>query len=175
MRFSLPLIALSTVLTALPHVAVAQERREVPTYREIGIEAASPVREELYSFLDEYRDAWSNEDTEAFVGLHIEDTEWINAYARIFSDSSSLAHFLETRLFPAFGPGVSRTEAENMQLISIRVLGEDTAVLHLFTDGNRGPSAIEDRRLRRTHFHLVLSRENGVWKIAHTAIMDARE
>ena len=93
----------------------------------------------------------------------------------MFTDAASLAHFLETRLFPAFGPGVSRRETENMRLISIRALGEEAAVVHLYTDSARGPSTIEGQNLRRTHFHLVLTRQAEGWKVAHTVIMDARD
>jgi len=175
MRNTLSLIALAIALPLLATDAQAQERREIPAYREIGIEAGSDQRQALLDFLRSYRDAWSEEDTDAFIALHTDDSEWINAYSRMFTDASSLAEFLETRLFPAFGPGVSRTEAENMAMISMRALGEDAAVLHLYTDGNRGPSAVASRELRRTHFHLVLVRQSGHWKVAHTAIMDARD
>ena len=174
MRLTLTSLLLAALLPAVTGDALAQERREVPAYREINIEAGSPVQLELHSFVESYRDAWSNEDTEAYIALHVPDTEWINAYARMFTDTDGLGVFLETRLFPAFGPGVSRMEAENMRFVSMRLLGEDAAVIHLYTDGNRGPSAIEGRELRRTHFHLILTEIDGEWKVAHTAIMDAR-
>ncbi|MDF1768527.1 nuclear transport factor 2 family protein [Maricaulis sp.] len=175
MRNTLSLIALAIALPMFATESQAQERREIPAYREIGIEAGSEQRQALLDFLRDFREAWSEEDTEAFIALHTDDSEWINAYARMFTDAPSLADFLENRLFPAFGPGVSRTEAENMELISMRALGDDAAVLHLYTDGNRGPSAVEGRALRRTHFHLVLVQQSGQWKVAHTAIMDARD
>lgn len=175
MRLTLTTLLLATMLPVFPSEAIAQERREVPAYREVNITAGSAVQQELHAFLDAYRAAWSEEDTDAYIALHVPDTEWINAYARMFTETESLGVFLETRLFPNFGPGVSRTEAENMRLVSMRLLGDDAAVLHLYTDGNRGPSAIEGRALRRTHFHLVLTRTETGWQVAHTAIMDARE
>ena len=175
MRLTLALIALTAALPAFAPGAPAQERREIPAYRKIDIEPGSATREELHAFLQDYRVAWSDENTGALIALHLADTEWINTYARIITDAPSLAAFLETGLFPAFGPGVSRMEAENMQLISMRALGEDSAVLHLYTDSNRGPSAIEGQNMRRTHFHLVLTREAEGWKVAHTVIMDARD
>jgi hypothetical protein len=82
--------------------------------------------------------------------------------------------FLKERLFPAFDPSVSRQEVANMKTISIRYLGNDAAVVHLFTDGQRGPSRNEGEALRRTHLHLVLEQQSAGWKVAHTAIMDAR-
>ena len=175
MRCLFLLISGATMALSLPNTSHAQERLQVPTYREVGVEEAPAARDELLDFLERYREAWSNEDTKVFIDLHTQDTEWINAYARMFSDASSLSEFLETRLFPAFKPGVSRREAENMQMISLRVLGDDAAILHLYTDGDRGPSSISSRALRRTHFHLVLSRRAEGWKVEHTAIMDARE
>lgn len=171
-------LAALVIITLLPFFGVnaeAQERRGIPPYRELNIEPESDTQRELHAFIEEYRTAWSEENTEGFIALHTADTEWINAYARMFIDSEALGIFLETRLFPNFGPGVSRQEAQNMQLISMRSLSDDAAVLHLYTDGSRGPSAIEGRALRRTHFHLVLTRHEGEWKIAHTAIMDARD
>ena len=175
MKRILSLIALAISLPSPALDVQAQERRQIPEYREIDIAPASNAHQELLDFIQQYQTAWSEEDTKAFIALHTENTEWINAYARIFTDAPSLADFLETRLFPAFGPGVSRTEAENMELISMRLLNETVVVLHFYTDGNRGSSTIEGRDLRRTHFHLVLTREAEGWKVAHTAIMDARE
>ena len=61
-----------------------------------------------------------------------------------------------------------------MKTISIRYLGDDAAVVHLYTDGQRGPSRNEGEALRRTHLHLVLEKQSADWKVAHTAIMDAR-
>ncbi len=175
MRFTLALIALAAALPLVSPSIQAQERREIPAYREIGVDPGSSVDMELEAFLRAYRDAWGAEDTDALMALHVQDTEWINAYARIFTHSAALAGFLETRLFPAFGPDVARREIENMHLISMRAIGTEAAVLHLFTDSPRGASGIEGQDLRRTHFHLVLTRESGGWKVAHTVIMDARE
>ena len=158
----------------VPVDALSQERLQIPEYREVNIEPGSDIQRELQDFLDMFRATWGAEDTDGLIALHVEDTEWINAYARMFTDTGSLAQFLEHRLFPAFAPGVSQTEADNMQLISMRALGDDAAVLHLYTDGNRGASTLEGRDLRRTHIHLVLARADDGWKIEHTAIMDAR-
>lgn len=67
-----------------------------------------------------------------------------------------------------------RSEIRSANLISIRYLGGDGAVLHLYTDGSQGESAIPDRELRRTHIHLVFAKVDAQWKITHTAIMDAK-
>lgn len=170
----LPAILMAALTPSLAGEALAQERREIPEYREINIPAESEAQRELHAFLDAFREAWGNEDTDALMALHLPDTEWINAYARMFTDTGNLGQFLETRLFPNFAAGVSRQEADNMALISMRMIGSDAAVIHLFTDGARGPSIVDGRALRRTHIHLVLSKTDNQWKIAHTAIMDAR-
>ena len=175
MRFTSALIALTAALAVLTPSSHAQERRDIPDYREINIEPGSNVHRELHAFLDAYGEAWASEDVTALMALHADDTEWTNAFARIFTTSDALGVFLETRLFPAFGPGVSRREAENMTLISLRRISETAAVAHLYTNSDRGPSAIEGQALRRTHFHLVLVRESDGWKVAHTVIMDARD
>jgi ketosteroid isomerase-like protein len=164
---------LSLTALVLP-AAEAQERRDIPEYREVGLAQGGQAQAELRAFAAAYRAAWRAEDTQALMAMHVADTEWINAYARLFQDRDSLALFLEHRLFPNFDASVSETEGANMTLIPIRLMGDDAAVLHLYTDGNRGPSVIEGRDLRRTHLHLVLERDENGWKVAHTAIMDAR-
>ena len=67
-----------------------------------------------------------------------------------------------------------RSEIRSANLISIRYLGGDGAVLHLFTDGSRGESTIPDREMRRTHIHLVFAKVDAQLEIKHTAIMDAK-
>ena len=166
-------IALCALLVSAPD-AQAQERREIPAYREIGLVENSAARRALIDWFATFRDAWAREDSATLAELHTADTEWINAYARLFQDGASLERFLETRLFPQFDPQVSATEAANMQLISMRLLGDDAAIIHLYTDGNRGPSRNAGESARRTHMHLVLTRTDQGWKAAHTAIMDAR-
>ena len=106
--------------------------------------------------------------------LHADDVEWINAYARLFQDAASLGEFIEQRLFPAFDSAVSQQEIANMRAISVRYVGDDAAVVHMYTDGERGVSRNAGKKMRRTHIHLVLEKQQCDWKIVHTAIMDAR-
>ena len=166
-------IGLCALISAAP-TAQAQERREVPAYREIGLADSPATRGALTEWFAQYRDAWAREDSAALAALHTDDTEWINAYARMFQDSERLEVFLKESLFPQFDPQVSATEAANMQLISMRLLGDDVAIIHLYTDGNRGLSRNAGETARRTHIHLVLTLTDEGWKAAHTAIMDAR-
>ncbi len=164
-------IILSLALV-IPMLGFAQERREIPPYSVFG----DPTQSELSSvedFLNKYKDAWLRQDTEAYVELHSEDTEWINAYARMFRGKVALANFIEHRLFPAFDSDVSKQEILNMRTISIRYLG-DSAVIHAYTDGQRGASRNDGEGFRRTHLHLVLRKDMDSWKVVHTAIMDAR-
>ncbi len=160
-------------LISLSQAAPAQERRDVPEIRTYGA-APGPVQQEIDALLAGYRAAWAAEDTEALMALHAPDTEWINAYARMFQGRESLGTFLKERLFPAFDPGVSKREAQNMKTVSIRYLGDDAAVVHLYTDSSRGPARSDGQDRRRTHFHLVLAKGRDGWSVAHTAIMDAR-
>lgn len=74
---------------------------------------------------------------------------------------------------PGFDPEVSAAEAANMRLISLRYIGETGAVVHTYTEGQRGPSRNENETLRRTHIHRVLEKRAN-WLIVHTAVMDAR-
>ena len=152
----------------------AQERREIPEARIFGAPETPADGDALIAAFKAYKTAWGAEDTEALIALHADDVEWINAYARMFRGAEPLAAFLEERLFPAFPDGVSEREAENMKLISTRYVGDGAAVIHLYTDGDRGPSVIEGETLRRTHLHLVWEKRDGAWKIVHTAVMDAR-
>lgn len=172
LRMVLTITLAAAALCATP--AAAQERGEIPAYRTYG-EPASPAHEAVIAgVIAAFKAAWGAEDVPALMALHAADVEWINAYARMFQDRDALGVFLEERLFPQFAPEASRAEAENMRLISTRFLGDDAAVVHLYTEGPRGPSRNDGEAARRTHIHLVLAREGGAWRIVHVAIMDAR-
>ncbi|MGH9629982.1 MAG: hypothetical protein ACRD7E_16815, partial [Bryobacteraceae bacterium] len=80
--------------------------------------------------------------------------------------------FLRERLFPAFDASVALEEAANVKMVSLRYLGTDAVVVHMYTDGRRVPARTQSKN-RRTHVHLVLEKRNGSWKVVHTAIMDA--
>lgn len=170
-RLAICLFAFS-IFAAPP--ALAQERRQVPDAMVFGAPASPADGEALAAAFRAYKKAWGTEDTSALMALHTADTEWINAYARMFRGTETLAEFLEERLFPEFSPETSKREAENMTLISTRYIGDDAAVIHLYTDGDRGPSVTPGSDLRRTHMHLVWEKADDEWKVAHTAIMDAR-
>jgi uncharacterized protein (TIGR02246 family) len=160
------------LLSMAPSVS-GQERREVPAPETFGA-APGPDAAAIDSLIARYLDAWGRQDADALVALHAEDVEWINAYARLFRGDAALGAFLRDRLFPAFDSAVSRQEVRNMRMISRRYLGDDAAVIHMYTDGSRGESRSAGEELRRTHLHLVLEKRNGAWKVVHTAIMDAR-
>ena len=154
--------------------SLAQERRGIPPFRVHGAPAYADDVAAIEGFIDAFRQSWGDQDTEAFIALHADDVEWINAYARIFRDAASLAVFLEDRLFPAFDPATSAQEADNMKIISVRHIGVDAVVVHLYTEGRRNPSRVEGDEMRRIHIHLVLERRPGDWKVVHSVIMDAR-
>jgi uncharacterized protein (TIGR02246 family) len=167
-------IVATLLFLPLTFPAMSQERREVPAFRTYGEPASSQEGVAVQRFIEQYKDTWARQDTAAFIALHADDTEWINAYARMFQGAGPLADFIEKRLFPAFGPNTSKQEAANMRTISIRYLGDDAAVVHMYTEGERGAPRNEGEELRRTHFHLVLGKQKEVWKVVHTAIMDPR-
>ena len=164
------------VLAALSFTRIgpAQERREVPEFRVYGAPSSTNDAAAIDEIIKTFKSAWARQDTETLVSLHVEDTEWINAYARMFQSAAALGDFLEQRLFPGFNADVSRQESANMRIISIRYLGDDAAVVHLYTEGRRGPSRNADEEVRRTHLHFVLAKHGTTWRIVHTAIMDAR-
>ncbi len=168
-----PVFALLLALNFVP-AALAQERRAVPAYRTYGAPVDTVHEREIAALLQSFKAAWAEQNTGALVALHAADTEWINAYARMFQGAAPLGAFLEDRLFPAFSLAVSQREMANLQSVSLRYLGDDAAVLHLYTEGDRGPSRNQGEILRRTHIHLVLERQDSGWRIVHTAIMDAR-
>ena len=176
MRFCRPLFlgVVALMIVALEPAALeAQERRQVPTPRTYGVPARGGDAQEVQQLVEDFKAAWSRQDTDALMALHAEDVEWINAYARMFQGATPLGEFLENRLFPNFAEEVSRTEAANMRIISTRYMA-NAAVVHMYTDGERGPSRNEGEEMRRTHLHLVLERQAEGWRIVHTAIMDAR-
>ena len=162
-------------LTLLAHnVAQGAERREVPPFEVFGAPVSSEHREAVASLLEQFKETWAAQNVEAHIDLFAANAEWINAYARMYRGRTELEVFLREQLFPAFDSRVSQQEIRNAKLVSLRYLGSDVAVLHLYTDGARGESTIPGRELRRTHIHLVFASINENWKIVHTAIMDAR-
>lgn len=167
----LPVLAFAAIAAVTP--TRAQERYEIPAFRIYG-EPSPAHAATLDAFLRNYWSAWGRQDAERLAALHANDTEWINAYARMFQDSASLGAFLGNRLFPAFDPAVSLQEAQNARLVSLRYLGDDAAIAHYFTEGNRGASRNDGEARRRTHIHLVMERHGAEWRIVHTAILDAR-
>jgi len=161
-------------LTIFTPATFAQERRELPESKVYGAPDCPDQPAEVTAFLDRYWSAWGEQDVDRLRALHADDAEWINAYARMFQTSDAMATFLEERLFPAFDPTVSRQEVENTRQVSLRYAGDEVAIAHFYTDSARGASQTAGEDLRRTHFHLVIERRNGVWQVVHTAIMDAR-
>lgn len=178
------LLRVTFIATGILMIATsyAAERREVPEFAEFGNPADS-TRMEVHSLVDTFKSTWAAQDTDNHLKLFADDSEWINAYARMFRGTEELGVFLRERLFPNFASAVSQEEIRNARLVSIRYLNDDAAVIHMVTDGSRGPSTIEGELLRRTHIHIVAERigpETGQrtdsgWQIVHTAIMDARE
>lgn len=153
---------------------LAAERREVAPFTVFGTPESSEQQQAVEDLLEAFKETWATQNVQAHLALFATDAEWINAYARMFRGTTELEIFLRDQLFPAFDSRVSQEEIRNANLISIRYLGDDAAVLHLYTDGSRGESAIPERELRRTHIHLVFAKVEAQWMIAHTTIMDAR-
>lgn len=162
---------MAMVLFAWP--VSAHDRREIPEFRTYGEPESPEEARAVDRLIRDFKDAWSEQDTDALISLHAADVEWINAYARLFRGATPLADFLENQLFPNFSPEVSRQEVANMETISIRYL-PGAAVVHMYTDGERGASRNEGEVMRRTHLHLILEEQDEGWRIVHTAIMDAR-
>ena len=133
-----------------------------------------PDNTDLHDLVNKYRKAWSQQDTPSLMKLHSEDTEWINAFARMFQNRTMLADFMAERMFPAFKPETSIAEMDGLKLISLRRIGDNAAIIHMYTDSDRGVSRVQGQSKRRVHIHLVLSKTDQSWKIVHTAIMDAR-
>lgn len=135
---------------------LAQERRGIPAFRTYGEPASAEDERAVDELIRNFKDAWGRQGTAKLIALHADDVEWINAYARLIQGAEPLGRFLEERLFPEFDPKVSQQEASNMKTISTRFMGDDAAVVHLYTDGQRGPSRNANEQTRRTHLHLVL-------------------
>ncbi|WP_018997802.1 DUF4440 domain-containing protein [Hirschia maritima] len=172
--FKISAIIMFVAISGFASSALAQERWEIPEYKIYGAPSKEADAIAIDTLLETFRKAWEAEDAATVAGLHSDNVEWINAYARMFQSSDALEQFLEKRLFPAFRASASESESRNMKSISRRYLGEDAVILHLYTDGSRGKSINEGQVLRRTHFHFVLEKNCDNWTIAHVAIMDAR-
>jgi uncharacterized protein (TIGR02246 family) len=169
---ALRIAVLAAVALAAP--AHAQERRQIPETAVFGEPASESDAAAIETFIADYRAAWAAEDADALAAMHAEDVEWINAYARIIRGREALRTFMADRMFPGFSPEVSREDAAGLRLISTRYLGDDAAVVHMYGDSARGAARNEGESLRRVHMHFVLEKQQGAWRIAHMAIMDAR-
>ncbi len=159
-------------LLALP--AGAQERWATPDYRVFGRPATDRDAAAIDAVLESFGQAWAAENAEGVAALHADDVEWTNAYARIIRSSDALEMFLRDRLFPAFDASTSSGEAAALTPVSLRFVGADAAVYHGVADSDRGPARDGGAGRRRVHFHFVLERQGDDWRIAHTAIFDAR-
>lgn len=173
-RFTKQAALCAAALVALAAPSIAQERREIPAFRTYGEPVSADDEAAVAGVLDAFRTAWGAQDIDALMALHANDVEWLNAYARLFQDAGALRAFLQDRMFPAFDPAVSREEAANMKPVSVRYVGDDVAIIHVYADGRRGPSRNADEEMRRTHLHLVIERRPEGWRIVHEVIMDAR-
>lgn len=154
--------------------SAGQDRREIPDYRTYGTIPSQEDLDEIAALLQAFKAAWSNQNTSNLMSLHSEDTEWINAFGRMFQSRVDLKEFISNRLFPNFPAATSKGEMDNLRLISTRYIGESVVIFHLYTESDRGASRNVDEELRRTHMHLVLAKSTGDWKIEHTAIFDVR-
>lgn len=170
-RTCLLFLALACTMAAS---AQTYQRREIPELMVFGTPARASDAAALDTLLKKYVKTWKAQDTPSFLALHAPDVEWINAYARMFRGTQALGDFLNHRLFPAMNASVSAEEASSMKLISMRYIGADAAVAHLYTDSGRGVSRNAGEDTRRTHIHLVLAKHGEDWRIVHCAIMDAR-
>ena len=160
------------LISALLSTAHAQQRGEIPEYRVFGEAQNLREAEQIALLVRDYQSGWEELNAEKLTALHTSDTEWTNAFARMFQDRKSLGTFLESRLFPQFEKVFSEKETLTIEPVSLRYLGTDAAVIHLYTELRIDPSKPE--ATRKTHFHLVAQQIDSTWKIAHTAIMDAR-
>lgn len=165
MKITLILCALLYAYSLSPQI-LAQERGEVPPYTHFGSKKASLIDD----FVSRYQKAWRELDAELFSELHARDTEWTNAFARIFRGREALYNFVKTQLFPLFSQTQDDTSSLVLHQISSRALSDSIAVLHLYTDFG-SPT---EGNARRVHFHLVLNKDEDRWEVVHTAIMDPR-
>ncbi len=160
------------LISALLSTAHAQQRGEIPDYKVFGEAQNQHEAKQIARLVSDYQSSWKELNAKKLIALHTSDTELTNAFARMFQDSKTLETFLENRLFPQFENMFSETQTLTIKPISLRYLGNDAAVIHLYTEFQTDPSKPEI--IRRTHFHLVAQQIGSTWKIAHTSIMDPR-
>ena len=166
---------LGLIALCAPISLAAQERWAIPEYRVVGAAASEADARALEALLEAYRSAWSAQDAEALAALHTSDTEWTNAFARIIQNREALETFLGERMFPGFSREVSEGEARSLTPISLRFLGDDTAIWHIYAESRRNGGRDDPSAARRVHFHFVVAKgSDDTWRIAHTAIFDAR-
>jgi len=167
--------SLAAAALCVPAGLLARERWAVPDYRAIGEAASTADARALDALLAQYRAAWSARDAAALAALRTADTEWTNAFARIIQSNDALETFLGERMFPGFPREVSEAEARSLTPISLRFLSDDAAIWHIYAESRRNGGRDDPEAARRVHFHLVAAKgADEEWRIAHTAIFDAR-
>ena len=167
----------AVTLCLVPFAAVAQEVPPdeywpLPEPRTFGVPADPADGDAIEALLDDYIRAWAAEDVDGLLDAYTDDVEWTNAYGVVLRGKDALAGFLG-EMFAVFDATVAAQEAERRQRLSVRFLGDDTAVVHSVTDSERIESRDGDGA-RRVHVTYVLQKRDGEWRIAHQMIMDAR-
>ncbi|MEQ8772515.1 MAG: SgcJ/EcaC family oxidoreductase, partial [Erythrobacter sp.] len=125
-------LAAATFFLCQSHAILAQERWAVPEYRVFGEPSSEADPQAVERLLQSYRLAWSAQDAKALADLHTPDTEWTNAFARIIQGRDQLEAFLGERMFPGFPKAISEAEARSLTPVSLRFLGDDAAIWHIF-------------------------------------------
>jgi uncharacterized protein (TIGR02246 family) len=103
------------------------------------------------------------------------DVDWTNAWGRRLHGREELSQFWEhTRQDPNYLAGKVTPESVK---IDVRFVRPDVAVVHCYAKrvGQIDSTTAKVRPTRRTHFQIVVSKEDGKWLIQSELIMDEKQ
>ena len=145
----------------------------LPEYREFGEPAGASDAEDIDNLMRRYGIAWGSANVDALMDTFAPDAEFTNAFGVVLRGHDEMRSFL-TDMFKRWESETSSGEQSRRGGISRRYLGDDSAILHSYTESDRGDNR-DGGGARRVQVTFVLAKINGEWKIAHQVIMDTRD
>jgi uncharacterized protein (TIGR02246 family) len=144
----------------------------LPDYIVIGAPAAPEDEDAIRALMMDTARAWAAGDATGVARHYTSDAEWMNAFGDIRRGSDAIEDYLAW-LFAGEDEGQGEADQAGGQMISLRYLGDDVAILHFMTKSTRS-GALEGADVRHVHATSVLAKINGEWKTVHEHIADVR-
>lgn len=179
-------VAVFVFLSFLATSAAGQEATQgeyapLPEFRTFGKPASEADATAISALMSRFSSSWARQDVDAVVAAYAEDAEWVNAFGMVYRGHTELRERFQSlfQRFPAPRSAdtaketSSQSDGQPPRQVSLRYIGSEAAVVHIFTESSWGPSR-DGSDVRRVLVTYVLGKRGGVWKIVHQMIMDVR-